>query len=391
MTIQQRDSILELIKELIDIAPPPEKILSPTTESHKNEAFLDNLLRNLKGLEIDIITFWRDLEIIYKTEGSNLNIIKECIKAKKGFLTGRYDTMSSFKKKIISYRKQIEVWDKKADATYLDKIDPSVVISRFDQLESSLEQVAGLKLLSEELTTIAAVYKENLKGIKEDKKTRTQEYNKLNELIEKEKTQLLGLKEASKLMNEQLEKDKKTLEEQAKYLGDLIGKGVGKSLYHTFDKRKSELNRPVIFWGTLTILVTIGLSIFTYFLFYGIDFTKIGWTVYLANTLKLIPMVIVLFFCIRQYQRERNFQEEYAFKSAVALTIDAYSKQIEDKDKRDDMIIESVSKVYDSPIAKHISKEKIKTQSMLKGIEVMKDTVTGVTKDAVDIVKAAKN
>ena len=70
------------------------------------------------------------------------------------------------------------------------------------------------------------------------------------------------------------------------------------------------------------------------------------------SEIKSLPIMIVLLFTIKQYVRERTFQEEYAFKSAVSLTILAYSHQLKDEINKDKMIMDSVTNVYDSPIPK---------------------------------------
>ena len=48
--------------------------------------------------------------------------------------------------------------------------------------------------------------------------------------------------------------------------------------------------------------------------------------IYLSG--KLIPTILIVVFALKQYSRERSFLEEYAFKSAVAFTVNAYADQL---------------------------------------------------------------
>lgn len=56
-----------------------------------------------------------------------------------------------------------------------------------------------------------------------------------------------------------------------------------------------------------------------------------------------------MYYCISQYNKERNFQEEYAFKSASALTIKAYADILNEVSKKDELVFEAVNNLYKSP------------------------------------------
>ncbi|OXE95150.1 hypothetical protein B0A79_24910, partial [Flavobacterium piscis] len=93
------------------------------------------------------------------------------------------------------------------------------------------------------------------------------------------------------------------------------------------------------------------LSIFTnFFGLFGAISTELHWENILVNTLKSSPFFFLLYYTIAQYNKERNFQEEYAFKSASALTIKAYADIINDLEKKDDLILKAVYGLYRSPI-----------------------------------------
>jgi len=153
-------------------------------------------------------------------------------------------------------------------------------------------------------------------------------------------------------------------EERNDYLDNLIGREVGASLFETFKQRKKELDSPLKFWKWSIVSMAlctffIILAIFTnFFGYYGSIENVFHWENILVNTLKSSPFFFLLYYTIAQYNKERNFQEEYAFKSASALTIKAYADIISDTEKKDDLIIKAVYGIYRSPIYNKIKSTK---------------------------------
>lgn len=175
-------------------------------------------------------------------------------------------------------------------------------------------------------------------------------------------------------------------EERIEYLQNLIGKEVGANLFKTFKFRKDELEKPVIFWRWAVPVMTVVTIVWIFFLFnHQPDIIDINlwWQAFAVNTLKSIPAIFLLFFAINQYRKERNFQEEYAFKSAVALTIDAYAGCLANVDNRNKLIMEAVLGIYKTPIDdKKVSSDKIKSTTALDTIKSMADTTKELIKNA---------
>lgn len=173
-------------------------------------------------------------------------------------------------------------------------------------------------------------------------------------------------------------------EERIKYLQDLIGQEVGANLFKTFKFRKDELEKPVIFWRWAVPVMAIATILWIFFLFHNqsdlIDI-YIWWQVFAVNTLKSIPAIFLLIFAINQYRKERNFQEEYAFKSAVALTIDAYAGRLTNVENKDKLIMEAVLGIYTTPIEDKQS-EKLKSKTAFDTIKSMAETTKELVKNA---------
>ncbi len=152
--------------------------------------------------------------------------------------------------------------------------------------------------------------------------------------------------------------------ERNDYLDELIGREVGASLFETFKQRKGELETPVNKWlklvvGMAALTFVAILVIFTNaFGYLGEVSTEISAIKLITNSIKTLPFFFLLFYSISQYNKERNFQEEYAFKSSVALTIKAYSDIITKEDLKDELIVNSVSGIYKSPTIDKAKKTK---------------------------------
>lgn len=159
-------------------------------------------------------------------------------------------------------------------------------------------------------------------------------------------------------------------EERNTYLNALIGREVGASLFETFKQRKTELAPSVSFWKRTVPIMTVATIAWIFFLFGNSDISDITLQLFGINTLKTIPAVFLLLFSISQYSKERHFQEEYAFKSAVALTINAYADQLNDAANKDKLIMDSVSEIYKSPMdtPKHKDKESKAAIETAKGL-----------------------
>lgn len=137
--------------------------------------------------------------------------------------------------------------------------------------------------------------------------------------------------------------------ERNNYLNDLIGREVGASLFETFKQRKLELNGSINFWKWAIPVAAVATIAWIFFLFGNGSLEELKWQIILINTIKTLPALGLLLFSIAQYTKERNFQEEYAFKSAVALTVNAYAEQLISSENKDALIMSSVGAIYKSP------------------------------------------
>lgn len=166
----------------------------------------------------------------------------------------------------------------------------------------------------------------------------------------------------------------------------LTGLAADGSLGYTFNARKGELNKPLIFWRSAIPVMTFLticwiVAVFTNF-FSTNHSISFEWSAVLVNIVKTIPAFVLLGFTVNQYVKERNLQEEYAFKAAVAMTITAYSDKLDDKKNKESLIMESVKNIYCAP--------KIQTEKSGSIISFRTKALNETVKNLVDAVKEIK-
>jgi len=128
-----------------------------------------------------------------------------------------------------------------------------------------------------------------------------------------------------------------------------------KALGARFHERKVEIEKSVKFWKWSSLAVLLGSVTWSgiVFKYFAYD-SDIAWLDFLVNSIKTIPPYFILGFAVNQYRKERNFQEEYAFKSAISMTLTAYSNMLgqseENKNNAQiEMLQNSISSIYTQP------------------------------------------
>lgn len=194
-------------------------------------------------------------------------------------------------------------------------------------------------------------------------------------IIEEEKKakSLVEVNSAEAINLEKLSESAKNIKAQ---LEKLLTPAIARDLQSTFRKRKQWLFVSTLVWFGLSIAATSFLAWYVYELFASKDFSFEIEKVIVAG-LRLLPIVTVLYFTIRQFSKTRSLEEEYAFRESIATSLMAYAEQIKgDPNRKDQLIHETVNKLYESPMGQKILKEKNsgKSESSLKElIELVKE------------------
>lgn len=187
---------------LMDISANVNKLALGDSD---DERFLDSFIVTISDL-IYYINNAKSVPIVYGNGVIVFNLLNEVTGLK--FLledkTKKRRELSFFRKELKEHQDNLEL--------YLDSVE-----FRKKNLSTSLEH-HKLVLLAEELRNTLELSTDQIKKIEQERLKQINNLNFLSEGIEKKKDELRALGDASKLMNEQLEKDNKALKESKEQL-----------------------------------------------------------------------------------------------------------------------------------------------------------------------------
>lgn len=158
---------------------------------------------------------------------------------------------------------------------------------------------------------------------------------------------------------DQLRKDVKALIEPA----------VAGSLSQSFTARKKVLFWTRFFWGVMWMVIggfciyqTIQVSNYIAGLFsdlktQGVQ-VDIFWSSVFVRSIILLPIYVAFGFSFSQYKKEREFEEEYAHKAAVATSLPNYGDLTREPAIRDQIVTGATNVIFSSPIAKNSESDK---------------------------------
>ena len=175
------------------------------------------------------------------------------------------------------------------------------------------------------------------------------------------------------------------MEEKEDWVNELAGTAAAGALGHKFESRRKQLATASSWWlgGTVASLVLaavwLGLS-HKYFVNHGDDV----WKTLALNFGLLLPAIFIVGFFAKQFSRVRQFEEEYAFRSAVAMTLGAFADQLKKEDvEYNKLILETVEKLYKMPVLLH---EKEPSGGLLS-----RNSPEATVKAVADLVKELKS
>ncbi|KUG09397.1 hypothetical protein [Solirubrum puertoriconensis] len=173
---------------------------------------------------------------------------------------------------------------------------------------------------------------------------------------------------------------------------ELLGYAADGALGHTFDQRSKALFKPTMIWAAAAVVIT-GLALcWVIYIFNSYkDPSGFNWSLTLLNITRTAPAFILMYFTIAQYTKERNLQEEYAFKSAVARTVTAYSAMIHDADHKTSMLINTIQGIYSPPsIGKQANITPVSSQHLVDATKSVAETATALKTTATELISAVK-
>ena len=333
---------------------------------HEFNALNTNLNSKQYGNCIHSLTWLISYQIILGFwDSPNTEVIEEQkLKEAANKVKLQQEAVSAMLEKIKQSTTAIDALQKKLETLLAVKTQEFDVIAKtLSNATDQNNQISALLTKATEtngkISNIYTQADEKLKEINLTLKENRENYSAL--YTELGKTQIIATNLVEKL-NEQdaeytkglnfIKEQESYIREKQKEINELTGFAAGVSLFHTFQARKNELDKPVKywFWGLIAAAVITVIGVIVIF---HVSPTDGSWSKLAINTLKSAPFFILLYFSIRQYSKERAIQEEYAFKSAVALTVNAFADKISEDGEsgKDKLILSSVNRIYDLPTA----------------------------------------
>lgn len=332
----------------------------------------------------------------------NLNIL--ITNLKNAFIQGNYDNTAKFLKPLIFYATTNGFWnempniDLKMQESSLAKLEERAQLT-MEHIDKRAEiATTTIKQLTDKITELNKLIADKQKEFSVLQTNQTQSNNLLNNIknfnknaetfsatIEQTKNKCNGIltdleKKQEKVTQQQNDIDKQielantNIQEfetnskekidsiQSGYVSvsanvDEVRKMMGYitdgTLSHSFNERKKiiERNEKKWMWISIVSLVLLIAWICIIFIWLSAN-TGIVWADILINGIKATPLVFAFGFAITEYSKERNLQEEYAFRESVAATLTAYLNQLDGEisEEQKGLLTSTVEKLYTKPI-----------------------------------------
>lgn len=341
---------------------------------------------------------------------ANLNVkkIQESVSLFSDAITkanGTVDSIVSNLAKSNEHLKQIEICLTQANSIYSQAKDVSV---QTDTYLKAIQNTDGLiKTIHAETVTANATTKDILSKSKEALGDAQLNIKEMHETIGKMNASTLANNEniTSALEQHQKEVDGVLfkLRAQQKDIDDKLQKATGISLFHAFGQRQKSIFVGKMIWGGISGLLLIAMVWYNAQL---IDIaSKTEFKVDTAFWLRVAlntPFAIILGFASVQYSRERKLEEEYAFKSNISVSLEAY-REIVDRLLKDEkeasasangsvdqartrlvtFIIESIQNIFSSPTERVFGdhKKEVSLGSATKELKAISEAVAPFLKN----------
>lgn len=138
---------------------------------------------------------------------------------------------------------------------------------------------------------------------------------------------------------------------------------TGESLFHAFEKRREELFAQRQVWGKLIAVSAVLTVVWIIVALSGWTFAALQdapyWVSLIVKTSVGIVPISLFYFSIKQYTHERQMEEEYAYRSALSLSLEPYSDMVRKslppddqgnlQTKHTEFLVESIQRIFTPP------------------------------------------
>lgn len=313
-----------------------------------------NLVKALAYYQI-INGFWFSQRAnLSKIKADELNSLTEKSELISVHISERREILNNLLEEVKTLKNELE--------SFRDtKIQEYESLSRNQESSESLCQEIKNSLdsankLNTQITEIQTSCETVLKQITDSKEVLKEELNKIDEHNK-------NIENTNTILHDQVESQSnevKSVYDDVVRKNNEIAKMMGYiadgTLSHSFNRRKQSLNINVYIWGGLSIASLIALVVWIWAVFsYFAANTNNEWANIIINAIKSSPIAFFLYYCLSHLSKERNLQEEYAFRESVAITLTSYLEQLDGESdaNKQKLLLETVEKLYTQPSLKN--------------------------------------
>ena len=231
------------------------------------------------------------------------------------------------------------------------------ITNKHTTLDSELTELDGLREQAEDPDE---GLKATIEEINKSKKRADKLFEEISDLLDISKANIKEIEEYRANSNKiytDLEKMREDSQITLKNIGEIYQLAADTGLAGSFDKRKQELYKYVNTWFRRMLKGILGLAvILTAFLFFTIkQDVDLGYA-FSFRAVFLSPLIFFIAFCARQYSKERDLLEKYAFKATTALALESYTQLLSNRfDESEhtsrvlDFVLASMTTIYKEP------------------------------------------
>ncbi len=282
---------------------------------------------------------------------------KELFKIKK--LAGKYNELASIKSELESYKNDLGNFRQQAEEI-LGQI-------RGFQTESQTQTEAVKQILNE-----VSANKESVIQTKTQAEEHRDNIMALESKVAEQSEKLTTNEQKYTEINAQVDELKEEVKKQ-------LTVATAGTLAGSFSSRQKDLKFNTRLWLIFFMISAVILVIAGYTVIEQVIHANLlNSPISLVRVLVTVPLFYIVKFCADGYRKERNLEEEYAFKSSVSLSLAGYQKLLKDElpdgsnQQVIDFITRSISSIYTPPRREDNKKSKEEKDFLDEVIELIK-------------------
>lgn len=288
-----------------------------------------------------------------KSKETEINLLKEKLKIETAKTDALILELGAGKEAIETEKKNVALFieQKQAEVKLISDAVP-IVTNQKNEIDTLLKTATTSET---EIRTIQKNHTELFTQLKLQKETQEKDFKIQTEKTEEENVKLKSIIDNGDVKVKFFESLEKFIKDKQAEIVELGALAAGAALGGTFGLREKKLSEGMTFWKFGVPIITV-LAMAWVVVFFTCLASKTGvvWVDIILNLAKTLPAFILMGFVFKQYNKERNIQEEYAFKAAVANTIKAYSDLLKGEDiavnlSRQEMLKDAIKQVQTAP------------------------------------------